>query len=153
MLIILPWYYPALHDVVIVLMSSYPRKQFRSFSHGSTSYRVVYLQWLLQCSLEHFSYKKRLRELGLFSLEKWKLRRNLVNVYKCLMEGNEDEVGRLFSVELSDRTRGNGHKLKNMKYHQKTKNPLLYCEGDQTTGIHCKERLWSDLLWRYSNPY
>lgn len=37
------------------------------------------------------------------------------------MEGNEDEVGRLFSVELSDKTRGNGHKLKKMKFHQKTR--------------------------------
>lgn len=83
----------------MVIMSSYPTKWFSSSSCGGTSYGVVYLQCLLRWLLEHFSYMERLRQLGLFSQEKRKLKGNLVNVYKCLMEGIEDEGGRLFSVD------------------------------------------------------
>jgi len=62
--------------------------------------------------LQHLSYEKSLGEQGLFSLEKRRLRRNLINVYKYLASRNEEEGDRLFSVVPSDKTRGNVHKLK-----------------------------------------
>ncbi|GAB0177802.1 mitochondrial enolase superfamily member 1 [Grus japonensis] len=62
--------------------------------------------------LEHLSCEDRLREVGLFSLEKRRFQGDLIVAFQYL-KGPYRKAGEgLFIRECSDRTRGNGFKLK-----------------------------------------
>ncbi|KAK4822896.1 hypothetical protein QYF61_021115 [Mycteria americana] len=66
--------------------------------------------------MEHLSYEDRLRELGLGRLKKGRLRRDLIAACQYLKAACKKDGGRHFNRACSDRTKGNGFKLKEGRF-------------------------------------
>lgn len=89
--------------------------------------------------LEHVSCGEGLRELGVLSPEKSRLREVLSDSCKCVVGGNEDEGARLLSAVLSDISQSRARDC----LSEDPSIPLFYWESN--TGMGFLERLWN--LW------
>jgi len=78
--------------------------------------------------LEHFSYEERLRELGLFSLEKRRLWGDLIGAFQYLKGACKKAGEGPFTRACSDRTWGNGFKLKEGSRFRLDIGEILYDE-------------------------
>ena len=85
--------------------------------------------------LENLSYEERLRELGLFSLEK----RRLIIASQYL------EGAQLLMQAGSDRTRGNGFKLKEGRFRLDVSRVVRRWH-------HGPDKFWVSHPWRHSRP-
>ena len=66
--------------------------------------------------LEHLLYDDGLRELGLFSLEKRRLRGDLIAAFQYLKGAYKQDGSQLFERVDNSRTGGNGFKLKEGRF-------------------------------------
>jgi len=66
--------------------------------------------------LEHLSYEKRLRELGLFSLQKRRLWGDLIAALQYLVGAYRKDGENVFRRACCDRTRTNGFKLREGRF-------------------------------------
>jgi len=75
--------------------------------------------------LEHLSCEERLRELGLFSLEKRGFWGDLIAAFQYLKGSYKKDEDRLFSRACYDRTRGNSFKLKKSRFRSNIRKKFL----------------------------
>ena len=69
--------------------------------------------------IRNYSYDLRIQDLDLITLEQWRLRGQLIEVFKYLNEFTTASARGRFDYDLNDRTRNNGAKLLlNISIHQ-----------------------------------
>ena len=101
--------------------------------------------------LEHLPCGDRLRELGLFSLEKRRLWGDLIAAFQYLKGDYKQERNQPFTRVVSDRTRGNCFKLKEGRFRLDVTGKL-FTQRLVRCWHSCPERLWMPHPWRCSRP-
>ncbi|PKU37403.1 hypothetical protein llap_12292 [Limosa lapponica baueri] len=82
--------------------------------------------------LEQLSYEDRLRELGLFSLEKIRLQGDLIAAFQNLKGAYRKDGEGLFSRARSNTMSGNCFRLEQGRFRLDIRKKVLYNEGGET---------------------
>jgi len=92
--------------------------------------------------LEHLSCEERLRELGLFSLEKRRLQSDIIVAFQYSKGACKKNGERVFSRACCDRRRGNGFKLKEGRFRLDIRKKFLTVR----VAKHWNRLLYEDVL-------
>jgi len=101
--------------------------------------------------LEHLCCEERLRELGLFSLEKRSLWGDLTTTIQYLNWACKKAGEGLFTRAWSDRTKGNGFRLKESRCRLDIRKKF-FTTRVWDTGTGYPEKLWLPPPWKCSRP-
>ena len=101
--------------------------------------------------LEHLPYEDRLRGLGLFSLEKRRLRGVLTAAFQYLKGAYKKAGEGHFNLECSDRTRGNGFQLKEGRFRLGIRKKFFSLRV-MRHWHRLPEKLWMSHPWKCSRP-
>jgi len=82
--------------------------------------------------LEHLSYEEKLRELGLFSLEKRRLRGDPIAAFQYLKGAYRKDEENLFRRACCNRTRSNGFKPREGRFRLDLRKKYFYNERGAT---------------------